>query len=68
MEIVIALLMWLGDPPILKEHLYVRDQKMSTCLKMKRTAERSGSAIYQCIKANALVKDKHILSISKMDD
>jgi len=68
MEVVVALLMWLGDPPILKEHLYVPDQKMSTCLKMKRTAERSGSAIYQCIKANALVKDKHILSISRMDD
>ena len=41
MEVVVALLMWLGDPPILKEHLYVPDQKMSTCLKMKRTAERS---------------------------
>ena len=68
MEIVIALLMWLGDPPILKEHLYVPDQKMSTSLKMKRIAERSGSAIYQCIKANAVVKDKHIISISRMDD
>ena len=40
---------------------------MSTCLKMKRVAERNGSAIYQCIKANAMVKDKHIISSSKMD-
>ena len=25
------------------EHTYVKDQKMSTCLKMKRTVERSGN-------------------------
>ena len=26
--------MFLGDPPVLKEHLYIQDQKMHTCLKM----------------------------------
>ena len=41
MEIVISLLLFLGDPPVLKEHLYIQDQRMSTCLKMKRTVERS---------------------------
>ena len=41
MEIVISLLMFLGEPSVLKEHLYVQDQKMATCLKMKRIAERT---------------------------
>ena len=41
MEIVISLLMFLGDPPILKEHLFIKDQKMSTCLKMRRISEKS---------------------------
>jgi hypothetical protein len=36
-QVVIALLLWLGDPPQLKEHLYIKDQKISTCLKMKLT-------------------------------
>ncbi len=64
-QVVIALLLWLGDPPQLKEHLYIKDQKISTCLKMKRVAERSSSARYQCVKVNAIVKDKKIISISK---
>ena len=41
MEIVISLLMFLGEPSVLKEHLYIQDQKMSSCLKAKRTVERS---------------------------
>ena len=71
--IAISLLMFLGDPPILKEHLYIQDQKMSSCLKMKRISERSSNARYQCAKVNATVVideysgDKKITSISSLD-
>ena len=67
MEIVISLLMFLGDLPILKEHLFIKDQKMSTCLKMKRISERSSNAKYQCAKVKAVVKDDKIISISSLD-
>ena len=36
MELVLALLMWVGDPPKLMEHYYVQDQKVSSCIKLKR--------------------------------
>ena len=70
MEIVISLLMFLGEPPELKEHLYIQDQKMHTCLKMKRVSERSSNAKFQCarVKANVIIDeysgDKKITSIS----
>ena len=67
MEIVISLLMFLGEPPVLKEHLFIKDQKMSTCLKMKRISERSSNAKYQCSKVKAVVKDGKIISISSLD-
>ncbi len=74
MEIVISLLMFLGgEPPVLKEHLYIQDQKMSTCLKMKRKAERSSNARYVCskVKATIIVDEysgkKKITSIASMD-
>jgi len=73
MEIVISLLLFLGDPPVLKEHLYIQDQRMSTCIKMKRISERSSNARYQCAKVKAKVVvdelsgNKKIISISSMD-
>lgn len=73
MEIVISLLMFLGEPASLKEHLYIEDQKMSTCLKMKRISERSSNAKYQCsrVKATIIVDEysgqKKITSITSMD-
>lgn len=73
MEIVISLLMFLGEPLVLKEHLYIQDQKMSTCLKMKRISERSSNAKYQCARVNATVVideysgQKKITSISSLD-
>ena len=73
MEVVISLLLFLGEPSVLKEHLYVQDQKMATCLKMKRVAERSSSAKYQCAKVKATVivdeysGNKKITSISRLD-
>ena len=71
--IAISLLMFLGDPPVLKEHLYIQDQKMSSCLKMKRISERSSNARFQCAKVKATVivdeysGQKKITSIASMD-
>ena len=42
MEIVIALLMYLGNPPELKEHLLM--PSVSQCLKKKRIAIRNSNA------------------------
>ena len=56
MEIVIALLMYLNDPPVLKEHLLM--PSISECLKRKRLSMRStNNAQFQCMKVNAVIKD-----------
>ena len=65
MELVFALLMYLGDPPVLKEHLLMPDFK--TCLAKKRYATRSSNAEYRCSRVNAVVKDGKIISISSLD-
>ena len=68
MEIVISLLMFLGEPPVLKEHLLM--PSISECLKKKRIATRSNGSdrlYYQCSKVKAVVKDGKIISISSMD-
>ena len=65
MEIVIALLMYLNDPPILKEHLLM--PTLSECLKKKRIATRNSNADYKCMKVKAVVKDGKIISISSVD-
>ena len=74
MEIVISLLMFLGtEQLVLKEHLYIQDQKMATCLKMKRISERSSNAKFQCAKVKATVitdeysGEKKITSIASLD-
>ena len=65
MEIVIALLMYLNDPPVLKEHLLM--PSISECLKKKRIATRNSNAEYRCMKVKAVVKDGKIISISSLD-
>ena len=65
MEIVIALLMYLGNPPELKEHLLM--PSISECLKKKRIATRNSNADYKCMKVKAVVKDGKIISISSLD-
>ena len=65
MEVVIALLMYLNDPPILKEHLLM--PTLSECLKKKRIATRNSNADYKCMKVKAVVKDGKIISISSVD-
>lgn len=64
MEIVISLMLYLGNPPELKEHLLMPDFK--TCLSRKRISERStNNATFQCLKVKAVVQDNKIISISK---
>ena len=68
MELVISLLMFLGEPPVLKEHLLM--PSISECLKKKRIATRSNGSdrlFYQCSKVKAVVKDGKIISISSLD-
>ena len=68
MEIVISLLMFLGEPPVLKEHLLM--PSISECLKKKRIATRSNGSdrlYYQCSKVKAVVQDGKIISISSLE-
>ena len=68
MEIVISLLMFLGEPPVLKEHLLM--PSISECLKKKRIATRSNGSdrlYYQCSKVKAVVTDGKIIRISSLE-
>ena len=58
---VIGLMMYLGNPPELKEHLFTPSK--SKCLEMKIIAEKSSFAYYECAKVNAVLKGKKIVSI-----
>ena len=65
MEIVISLLMFLGEPPVLKEHLLM--PSISKCLEKKTRSNGSDRLYYQCSKVQAVVKDGKIVSISSLD-
>ena len=56
---VIGLMMYLGDPPELYEHLLTKNK--SRCLEMKQTAEESSSAYYECARVNAVLKGRKIV-------
>ena len=58
---VIGLMMYLGDPLELQEHLYTESR--SKCLELKQIAEESSFAYYECAKVNAVLKGKKIVSI-----
>ena len=57
----IGLMMYLGDPPELKEHLLTPGR--SKCLEMKKNAEESSFAYYECARVNAVLVGKKIVSI-----
>ena len=65
MEMVIALLMFIGEPAVLKEHTLMPN--ISGCLKLKRIATRNtGDRVsFVCAKVKAEVKDGKIIKISK---
>ena len=58
---VIGLMMYLGDPPELIEHLFTKNR--SKCLEMKQYAEESSFAYYECARIKAVIKGKKIVSI-----
>ena len=58
---VIGLMMYLGDPPELYEHLLTKNK--SRCLEMKQMAEENSSAYYECARVNAVIKGRKIVSI-----
>ena len=60
---VIALMMYLGDPPELNEHLLVKNK--SKCLEMKQIAEETSFAYYECTIVDANLKGGKIISINK---
>ena len=60
-EEVIGLMMYLGDPLELKEHLMMSSK--SKCLKNKEIAELTSSAYYECAEVNAVVKGGKIISV-----
>ena len=67
MTTVIALLMFLGEPAVLKEHTLMPN--VSKCLGKKGIAARNSGArvSYVCTKVKAEVKDGKIIRISKSD-
>ena len=60
---VIALMMYLGDPPQLNEHLLVN--RRSKCLEMKQIAEETSFAYYECAIVDANLKGGKITSINE---
>ena len=58
---VIGLMMYLGNPPGLKEHLYTENK--SKCLKMKQIAEETSFAYYECARVKAVLVGKKIVDI-----
>ena len=60
---VIALMMYLGDPPELNEHLLVKSK--SKCLEMKQIAEETSFAYYECAIVDANLKGGKITSINE---
>ena len=60
---VIALMMYLGDPPELTEHLLVKNE--SKCLEMKQIAEETSFAYYECAIVDANLKGGKITSINQ---
>ena len=60
---VIGLMMYLGDPPELTEHLLVKNE--SKCLEMKQIAEETSFAYYECAIVDANLKGGKITSINQ---
>ena len=60
---VVGLMMFLGSPPKLKEHLMMPSS--DDCLIIKEIAELTSSALYKCMLVEAKVKDNKIVSIVK---
>lgn len=62
-EEVVALLMYLGDPLKLTEHLLVKSE--GKCSEMKKIAEESSYAFYQCAVVDAVLTGGKIVKVNK---
>ena len=60
---VVGLMMFLGNPPEMKEHLLTKH--IDDCSFKKELAEMNSNAIYKCILVNAEVKDEKIVRVLK---
>ena len=58
---VVGLLMYLGEPPKLIEHLYM--ESSSKCIELKAIAEANSNAIYECARLNAVLTGKKIVRV-----
>ena len=58
---VVGLLMYLGDPPKMIEHLYM--DSVSKCTELKTIAEQNSNAIYECARLNAVLTGKKIVKV-----
>ena len=58
---VVGLLMYLGDPPKMIEHLYM--DSGSKCTELKTIAEQNSNAIYECARLNAVLTGKKIVKV-----
>ena len=60
---VVALLMYLGDPPKLTEHLLVKNEEK--CTGMKKIAEETSYALYQCAVVDAVLTGGKIVKVNQ---
>ena len=60
---VVGLMMFLGNPPKINEHLMMPSNE--DCLIKKEIAEMTSSALYKCMVVEAEVKNNKIVSIVK---
>ena len=58
---VIGLMMYLGNPPGLKKHLYTESK--SKYLKIKQIGEETSCAYYECARVRAVLVGKKIVDI-----
>ena len=71
MEIVISLLMFLGEPPVLKEHLFIKDQKITDqeqflLLEMLSTAQETTDEEMQSMRNNNVNLKRAMEDIKEM--
>tara|TARA_B100000674_G_C37316248_1_gene678815 strand:+ start:235 stop:588 length:354 start_codon:yes stop_codon:yes gene_type:complete len=60
---VVGLMMFLGNPPQMKEHLLTKH--IDDCSFKKELAEMNSNAMYKCILIEAVVKDEKIVKVLK---
>ena len=58
---VIGLMMYLGDPLELKEHLLTKSK--TKCLEMKKIAEETSFAYYECAEVDAIIIGGKIVKV-----